>query len=92
MREHGVPSGIVKSPEEMHRDPQLRHRGHYAALEHPTMGTRTYDSPAFRLSKTPGGPWKAAPLLGEDTERVLKGTLGMSDEEFTELLVDGVLE
>ena len=92
MREHGVPSGIVKSPEEMHRDPQLRHRGHYAALEHPTMGVRTYDSPAFRLSKTPGGPSKAAPLLGEDTERVLKGTLGISDEEFTELLVDGVLE
>ena len=92
MREHAVPSGIVKSPEEMHRDPQLRHRGHYAALEHPTMGVRTYDSPAFRLSKTPGGPSKAAPLLGEDTERVLKGTLGISDEEFTEMLVDGVLE
>ena len=92
MREHAVPSGIVKSPEEMHRDPQLRHRGHYAALEHPTMGVRTYDSPAFRLSKTPGGPSKAAPLLGEDTERVLKSTLGLSDEEFTELLVDGVLE
>jgi len=92
MRDHGVPSGIVKSPEEMHRDPQLRHRGHYAALEHPTMGVRTYDSPAFRLSKTPGGPTKAAPLLGEDTERVLKGTLGLSDDEFTELLVEGVLE
>ena len=92
MREHGVPSGIVKSPEEMHRDPQLKHRGHYAVLEHPTMGARTYDSPAFRLSKTPGGPWKAAPLLGEDTERVLKATLNLSDEEFTELLVEGALE
>ncbi len=92
MRDNGVPSGIVKSPEEMHRDPQLKHRGHYALLEHPTMGLRTYDSPAFRLSKTPGGPSKAAPLLGEDTERVLKDTLGLSDEEFTELLLDGALE
>ncbi|HCV00873.1 MAG: hypothetical protein CL897_01320 [Dehalococcoidia bacterium] len=92
MREQGVPSGIVKSPEEMHRDPQLRHRGHYALLDHPTMGSRTYDSPAFRLSKTPGGPAKAAPLLGEDTERVLKGLIGITDEEFTELLVEGVLE
>ena len=92
MRENGVPAGIVKSPEEMHRDPQLRHRGHYRVLDHPTMGARTYDSPAFRLSKTPGELTKAAPLLGEDNERVLKGTLGLSDEEYTELLVEGVLE
>ncbi len=92
MRGNGVPSGIVKSPEEMHRDPQLRHRGHYRVLTHPTMGERTYDSPAFRLSKTPGELTKAAPLLGEDNERVLKGTLGLSDEEYTELLMEGVLE
>ena len=59
---------------------------------HDGGSARTYDSPAFRLSKTPGGPWKAAPLLGEDTERVLKATLNLSDEEFTELLVEGALE
>ncbi len=92
MRENGVPSGIVKSPEEMHRDPQLRHRKHYRVLEHPTMGERTYDSPAFRLSKTPGELTKAAPLLGEDNERVFKDTLGLTDDEYTELLVEGVLE
>ena len=92
MRDNGVPSGIVKSPEEMHRDPQLRHRKHYQVLEHPTMGARTYDSPAFRLSKTPAELTKAAPLLGEDNEHVYKDILGLSDEEYTELLVEGAIE
>ena len=92
MRERGVPSGVVKSPEEMHRDPQLRHRSHYRVLEHPTMGARTYDSPAFRLSKTPGALTKAAPLLGEDNERVFKGLLGIGDAEYADLLADGAIE
>lgn len=92
MQENGVPCGIVKSPEEMHRDPQLRHRGHYWQLEHPVMGLRTYDSAAFKLSKTPAELTKAAPLLGEDNEYVFKTLLGMDNEEFTALLADGAFE
>ena len=92
MQKWGVPSGIVKSPEDMHDDQQLRHRGHYWKLDHPVMGERTYDSPAFKLSKTPAELTKAAPLLGEDNEYVFKQILGMSDEEFTGLLIEGVFE
>ena len=92
MQKWGVPCGIVKSPEDMHADMQLRHRGHYQVLDHPVMGERTYDTAAFRLSKTPGELSKAAPLLGEDNEYVFKQVVGMSDEEFTNLLIDGVFE
>lgn len=92
MQEHGVPSGIVKSSGDMHRDPQLRHRGHYWELDHPVMGRRTYDSPAFRLSRTPAELTKAAPLLGEDNEYVFKTLLGFDDDEYATLLADGVLE
>ncbi|MGI8925639.1 MAG: CaiB/BaiF CoA transferase family protein [Tepidiformaceae bacterium] len=88
----GVPCGWVKSPEEMHEDPQLRHRGHYWKLPHPTMGERTYDAPAFLLSKTPARLTKAAPLLGEDNEYVWKTLAGLSGEEYTELLIDGAFE
>ena len=88
----GVPCGIVQSAEEMHSDPQLAHRGHYWKLEHPYMGLRTYDGPAFRLSKTPGELTKAAPMLGEDNEYVYKEILGLSDDEFVELMADGVME
>ncbi|MCC7363754.1 MAG: CoA transferase [Dehalococcoidia bacterium] len=88
----GVPAGIVQSPEAMHADPQLRHRHHYWTLKHPVMGDRTYDGPAFRLSKTPGRLTKAAPCLGEDNEYVYREVLGLSEEEFIELLADGALE
>ncbi|MGE5596522.1 MAG: CaiB/BaiF CoA transferase family protein, partial [Hyphomicrobiales bacterium] len=88
----GVPAGIVKSPEAMHADPQLAHRHHYWKLQHPAMGERTYDGPAFRLSKTPGRLSKAAPCLGEDNEYVFRQLAGLSEEEFIELLADGAFE
>jgi crotonobetainyl-CoA:carnitine CoA-transferase CaiB-like acyl-CoA transferase len=34
---------------------------------------------------------RRAPLLGEHNEYVLKGILGMSDEEIAELVIEGVL-
>jgi benzylsuccinate CoA-transferase BbsF subunit len=92
MQSFGVPSGIVQSPEAMHADPQLAHRGHYWRLQHPVMGLRTYDGPSFRLSKTPAELTRAAPCLGEDNEYVYKEIVGLSDEEFIELLADGAFE
>ncbi len=88
----GVPCGMVQSPEEMHADRQLAHRHHYWTLDHPVMGARTYDAPAFRLSKTPTELTKAAPCLGEDNEYVYRDLLGLSQEEFIELLADGAFE
>jgi crotonobetainyl-CoA:carnitine CoA-transferase CaiB-like acyl-CoA transferase len=88
----GVPAGVVQSPEQMQADPQLALRGHYARLLHPEMGERTYDSAAFRLSKTPGRPRKPAPCLGEDNAYVYRDVLGLDDDEFIELLADGAFE
>ncbi|MCL4242392.1 MAG: CoA transferase [Dehalococcoidia bacterium] len=92
MQSFGVPCGIVQSPEAMHADPQLAHRGHYWKLQHPVMGLRAYDGPAFRLSKTPTELRKAAPCLGEDNEYVFKDIAGLSEDEFIELLADGAFE
>jgi crotonobetainyl-CoA:carnitine CoA-transferase CaiB-like acyl-CoA transferase len=92
LQSHGVPAGLVQSAEDVHNDRQLAHRKHYWTLEHPVMGLRTYDSPAFKLSKTPTELTKAAPCLGEDNERVYKEIVGLSDDEFVELLADGAFE
>lgn len=92
MQSFGVPCGIVQSPEAMHADPQLAHRGHYWKLQHPVMGLRAYDGPAFRLSKTPTELRKAAPCLGEDNEYVFKDIAGLNEDEFIELLADGAFE
>jgi len=92
LQSFGVPAGVVQSPEDLHRDPQLAHRGHYWKLEHPVMGLRTYDAPAFRLSRTPGELTKAAPCLGESNEYVYRQVMGLGEDEFVELLADGAFE
>ncbi|HJP41579.1 MAG TPA: CoA transferase [Dehalococcoidia bacterium] len=88
----GVPAGVVQSSEDLRSDAQLAHRDHYWILQHAVMGERCYDGPAFRLSKTPGELTKAAPCLGEDNEYVFREVVGLSEEEFIELLGDGAFE
>ena len=44
------------------------------------------------MSETPAQPQTPSPLLGEHNEYVMTKILGKSDEEFVELLADGVLE
>ena len=85
-----VPAGVVQTCEDMYRDPQLIHRGHFVVLEHAEIGPHAYDGVAFRLSRTPGGPRFAAPCLGQHTEHVCRELLGMSAEEFAALRDDGV--
>ncbi len=92
MQSFGVPCGIVQSAEALHSDPQLAFRRHYWKLQHPVMGLRTYDGPAFRLSRTPTELTKAAPLLGEDNEYAWKTLAGLSDDEYANLLIDGAFE
>ena len=91
LQEAGVPAGVVANARDLHQDPQLRARDHLVRLDHPEMGSRTYDAPSFRLSQTPHR-MRRAPLLGEHTQHVATDLLGLSDEEFIELLEAGVLE
>ncbi len=88
----GVPCGIVQSAEETANDPQLKHRNHYWFLEHPYMGLRQYDGPAFKLSRTPAELTKAAPMMGENNEYVYRDLLGLGEDEYYALLADGAFE
>ena len=88
----GVAAGIVENGQDLHEDPQLKHRHHFWFLEHPEMGLHSYDGPGYRLTKTPGELTMPAPCLGQHTEYVCSQILRMSDEEFMELLAEGVFE
>lgn len=92
MQAAGVPAGVTKSAQDLHEDPQLKHRNHYWMLDHPEMGPSSYDSPAYKLSKTPSQPRMPAPCLGEHNEFVCTKLLGMSDEEFVALTAEGVFD
>jgi benzylsuccinate CoA-transferase BbsF subunit len=91
LRAAGVPAGLVARGSDLLADPILRERGHFWPLEHPEMGTVSYNGPAYRLSATPTGLTKAAPCLGADTDDVLGGLLGYSPSEIAELYESGVL-
>ncbi|MBI4331308.1 MAG: CoA transferase [Chloroflexi bacterium] len=88
----GVPAGIVKDAEEIQNDPQLQHRGHFWPFAHAEIGEHTVDRLPFQLSKTPAQPLRPAPLLGQDNELFYTRILGMPDDEFVELLREGVLD
>jgi benzylsuccinate CoA-transferase BbsF subunit len=88
----GVPAGIVADAQDLFNDPQLMHREHFKRLDHAQMGPYHIATSPFKLDKCENSPQSPAPLLGEHTEMVLKDFLGMSEEEITDLVVDGVLE
>jgi len=92
LQRSGVRSGIVQNAEELVGDPQLEHRHHFRSVVHPEVGQHLVEAPAFLLSDTPAELKMSAPCMGEHNEYVCTEILGMSDEEFLELVVSGVLE
>ena len=84
----GVPAGAVLDSKDLLFDPHLRERGFYEVVEHhPSTGMPPlpYASRPWKLSETPAVPPRAAPLLGEHNELVLRDLLGLTTEEVARL-------
>jgi benzylsuccinate CoA-transferase BbsF subunit len=92
LQKGGVPAGIVENPADLFSDPQLRHRRLFWPLNHSEIGMFTHLGSSLEMSKTPARAETATPLLGEHNEYVLTKILGKTDEEFVDLLAEGVLE
>lgn len=88
----GIPAHRASTVRDAHDDPQLAHRNHWWASEHPVIGDMSYESPAWRLSDTPPPMPRRSPLLGEDSEYVYRELCGYSEAEFQQLIIDGVVE
>jgi benzylsuccinate CoA-transferase BbsF subunit len=93
MQQAGVEAGAVRTERDVIENcPQLDHRHYWWRLEHPEIGETVYAGVAYILSKTPYQLQRCAPCLGEHTEYICTQLLGMSDEEFFELLQENVFE
>jgi crotonobetainyl-CoA:carnitine CoA-transferase CaiB-like acyl-CoA transferase len=91
-REYGLGFGTVKSVADLADDPQLRHRGMLAEIEHPDgEGPIPTRGVPIRLERTPGSVRRAAPTLGQDTERLLGELLGLGPDDVSALRRDGVV-
>jgi crotonobetainyl-CoA:carnitine CoA-transferase CaiB-like acyl-CoA transferase len=89
----GIAAAVVQSSRELlDVDEHIKARGYYRYLDHAETGRSAYDGPPFVLSKTPGDIRTPGPLLGEHTEYVCKEILGLTDEDITELLIEGALQ
>ena len=87
----GVRAAMVNKMSDLYSDPQLTHRGQWVALEHPEIGNMHYQRPPFILGKTTAGPKRADPLLGEHNAYFYRELLGLSENEYDELVEEGVI-
>ena len=93
MQQVGVEAGVVRDMGEVIENcPQSNYRHYFWSIEHPEIGTHTLYGNSYILSKTPYHIQKPAPIIGQDNEYICTQFLGMSDQEFLELLQDNVFE
>jgi benzylsuccinate CoA-transferase BbsF subunit len=91
MQKAGVPAGVVQNAEDIvDFDPQVKARELLPKRHHPVMGDCLHTRWSFILSKTPC-EIRTAPCLGEHNYYVCTEILGMSDEEFMELVDSEVI-
>ena len=82
----------VLSTREVLEDPHIRAREAFIVRDHPTAGPTTLLAPWIHLSKTPASIREDAPAIGQHTDEVLGGILGLSNLELGELRAQGVIK
>ena len=86
----GVPSAPVLDNDGLMADPQLEAREYWRLLDHVRLGKDMVYGHAIHMSETPPALKRAHPSLGEHTEQVLQGVLGLSEEEVQQLIEEDV--
>jgi len=87
----GVPCGPINDIAAVFSDKQVQHRGMRVDVQHPLAGTLALVGSPLRLSETPVEYRLPPPLLGQHTEEVLMGVLGMERSEIERLRADAVI-
>ncbi|MFB6301209.1 MAG: CaiB/BaiF CoA transferase family protein, partial [Halobacteriales archaeon] len=88
--EHGLPVGPVFSVEEALYNEQTDARGVVTELEHPAVGEIPAIDHPLNFEHAESGFEKAPPMLGEDTESMLRSA-GYSDDEIASLKEVGAI-
>ena len=87
----GVPCGGVRDLEQVFSDPQIVERAMVVALDHPIAGAIRQLGVPVKLSGTPGAVRTPPPALGQHTDAVLRGDLGIDLEEIARLRAAGAI-
>ncbi|WUG35560.1 formyl-CoA transferase [Streptomyces sp. NBC_00459] len=87
---HSIPCGPILSTREIIEDASLAANDMIVTVGHPERGTFTTVGNPLKLSDSPTHI-TTPPLLGEHTEEILIGELGLGDEELRLLRASGVI-
>ncbi len=72
-------------------DHHLNERGFFARLSHAEVGVQTHAGIPWRFTNAPNSVRAPAPLLGADTDLVMRDLLGYSAQEIARLKEEQVL-
>jgi CoA:oxalate CoA-transferase len=87
----GLPCGPVNNVAQVAQDPQVAARGMLVDVAHPAGFSLKLPDTPVKLSRTPGGSHGASPGIGEHTDSVLAGVIGLSTQEIADLRDRGVV-
>jgi crotonobetainyl-CoA:carnitine CoA-transferase CaiB-like acyl-CoA transferase len=87
----GCPITAVFTVEEAAAHAHLKERDYFVELDHPVLGRFRDLGAPFKLPASPGGPKRAAPLLGEHVAEVFESMLGLGSDEIERLRGDGLV-
>jgi len=91
LRAAGVPCGPINTVAEALTDPHTLARDMVRTVKHPKAGDLKMVGIPFRMNGTPATIRRAPPLLGEHTEEVLAGELGLTAERIAQLRAEKVI-
>ena len=87
-KRRGYIFGLVQDPAQVVDNPQYKHRGYFADVEHTVAGKFAYPGAPFNMSDTPWRARSPAPTLGQHNAEVF-GELGFSCEDLVALRASG---
>ena len=86
-----VPCGRINDIAEVFEDPQVKSRGMRIDVDHSTAGPMPLVANPIKMSETPVTYRNAPPSLGQHTNEVLAGELGLDSEQIAKLRSQGVI-
>ena len=92
LQKAGIPGGVVQTGEDLTNDPQLKERGFVVAVNNPRLGRVVLPNFPLHFANAKLTRRWEFPVLGRDTEAVLRDVVGYDEATIAAHKRDGVLE